>query len=377
MRATVFTDPALGRQAGQFVWLAMDTEKPQNARFRKTFSIENYPTFFVVDPVTEAPVLRWAGGATVDQILKMLKDGARNVASRSEGLEKALAEADRWFAAGQYTEAAAAYRDLLAKVPKSWASWGRVSESLVYAYGRAGDSAACAKAASQAWPQLKKTASAANVAASGLDCALELKPDNTGKAALVAEFERYAADVIADSKTAIAPDDRSAVYGSLIESRDRAGDEAGVKKIAGEWAAFLEKAAADAKTPDARAVYDSHRLSAYLALGTPEKAIPMLEASERDLPDDYNPPARLASAYKALGKHEEALAASDRALQKVYGPRKIVVLRVRSDIYAAKGDPAAARKTLEEALALAEGLPQGQRSERMIESLKKKLASMS
>ena len=77
----------------------------------------------------------------------------------------------------------------------------------------------------------------------------------------------------------------------------------------------------------------------------------------------------------ALG-WDDALAASDRALAKVYGPRKLVVLRARADIYAAKGDPAAAKKTLEEALAFAEGLPDGQRSDALIASLKKKIDAM-
>ena len=90
----------------------------------------------------------------------------------------------------------------------------------------------------------------------------------------------------------------------------------------------------------------------------------MLEQSERDFPEDYNPPARLAIAYRAMKKWDEALAASDRALSRVYGPRKIVVLQARADIYAKKGDLAAAKKTWGEALATAEALPKEQRSER-------------
>ena len=143
-----------------------------------------------------------------------------------------------------------------------------------------------------------------------------------------------------------------------------------------ERAAFLEGEAARAKSPEARAVFDSHRLSTYLALGQPERAIPMLEASEQDLPEDYNPPARLAVAYKAMKKYDEALAASDRALARAYGPRKIGILQTRADIYAAMGDPGAARRTMEETLRYAEGLPPGQRSEKTVASLKKKLEAM-
>src|ERR1051325_8873709 len=82
----------------------------------------------------------------------------------------------------------------------------------------------------------------------------------------------------------------------------------------------------------------------------------MLEQSERDFPDDYNAPSRLALAYRQMKKYDEALAASDRALKLVYGPRKLYVLRARADIYEAKGDKEAAKKTISEAAA--DGAPE-------------------
>jgi tetratricopeptide (TPR) repeat protein len=114
-----------------------------------------------------------------------------------------------------------------------------------------------------------------------------------------------------------------------------------------------------------------------MELGEPERAIPMLEASERELPDDYNPPARLAVAYKAMKKWDDALAASDRAMAKVYGPRKLGVYSTRADLFAGRGDTTAARKTLEEAIEYAEALPPGHRSEGTIAGLKKKLEGLS
>ena len=73
---------------------------------------------------------------------------------------------------------------------------------------------------------------------------------------------------------------------------------------------------------------------------------------------------------------DKALAASDRALARVYGPRKLSVLSVRTDIYTAKGDTKAARETMAQAIAFAKSLPEGQRSERRIASMEKKLAGM-
>ena len=107
--------------------------------------------------------------------------------------------------------------------------------------------------------------------------------------------------------------------------------------------------------------------------GEIEKAIPMLEQSEKDFPDDYNPPARLSSAYLKLKKYDQALACNDRALAKVYGPRRLRVLATRADIYAGMGNEAEARNTRQQALAYAESLPEGQRSDSAIASLKKQL----
>src|SRR6202011_4820238 len=96
-------------------------------------------------------------------------------------------------------------------------------------------------------------------------------------------------------------DDRSGVYEVLVQSAESAGDKPRVKRIAAEWLAFLEAEASRAPTPEARAAFDSHRVLAAIKLEDPVRVIAALQASERDLPRDYNPPARLASVYLRLG----------------------------------------------------------------------------
>ena len=376
MKAYVFTDKALKRHAGQFVWLSLDTEKAQNAPYKKRYGVDAVPMYFVVDPKTERVALRWVGGATVPQLQKILADGLVAVKGGGRGVEEILARADRSYAEGDYVKAAAAYREALAAAPPNWGRFSRAIESLLFALYQTRDWTGCAKTARDAFPRLKNTSSAANVAASGLSCALEIPASDATRAELVKSLADASREVLAVTRKDIAADDVSAVYETLASEREDAKDEEGRKKVLQERAKFLEAAAARAKTPDARAVFDSHRLGTYLDLGEPERAIPMLQASERDLPDDYNPPARLAVAYRAMKKYDEALAASDRALPKAYGPRKLGILQTRADIYKEKGDPAAARRTIEQAIQLAESLPEGQRSDRTIASLKKKLDAM-
>jgi tetratricopeptide (TPR) repeat protein len=373
MRAYVFTDKALERYAGQFVWLSLDVEKPENAPYKKKYGVDALPTYLVLDPKTQKVALRWVGGASVPQLVRILADATAAVRGRVPAGEAALARADLLYGESDYLKAAPAYREAIAKAPAGWPRYGRAVESLLYALYQTQDYAGCARLARDAWPRLKKTTSAANVAASGLSCAIELPKEDPKRAELVSSLATASREILATPRRDLAADDVSAVYETVAAEREDAKDEAGAKRVLQERATFLEKAAARAKTPDARAVFDSHRLGTYLALDEPERAVEMLRASERDLPGDYNPPARLASAYRAMKRWDDALAASDRALAKAYGPRKLGILQTRADIYKDKGDLASARKTIEEALRVAESLPEGQRSERTIAGLKKRL----
>jgi len=99
----------------------------------------------------------------------------------------------------------------------------------------------------------------------------------------------------------------------------------------------------------------------------------MLQQSERDFPNDYNPPARLGLAYREMGKYDLAIDAYDRALVRAYGPRKITIYRGKADTYVKKGDKEAARRTIEEAIKYAESLPPEQHGPAIVASLKKKL----
>src|SRR5262249_44165288 len=189
-----------------------------------------------------------------------------------------------------------------------------------------------------ALPKLTGTPSELVAAASGLDAALQLPADHPKRAAWVKSYEARVTELVENPKLDVAVDDRSGAYGSLVDARKDGGDPLGAPRVAEKWAAMLEDAANRASTPAARTVFDSHRLAAYRELGEPERAVPMLQQSERDFPNDYNPPYRLSIAYTDLKRYDEAVAASDRALGHAYGPRKITILPARSDLMAAKRD---------------------------------------
>jgi tetratricopeptide (TPR) repeat protein len=384
VRATVLNDPALAKHAGRFAWLSINTEESRNAEFVEHLGVAAYPTFLVLDGATGNVALRWAGSLTAPEFERLLDDGERAVAASGVAspdaatggsrADAALARADRLGAEKKMSEAAAAYTEALGLAPAKWSGRGRAVASLLAALQKTGDLEKCAAVARRETPALERGPAFATASAAGLGCAMEAPESAPWRDGAIQELEGLVVESLGFDN--VLADDRSSAYGMLVDLRDGRGDKAGAKEMAGRWLTFLETQAAAAKSVEARAAFDSHRVAAALALGDPARAVPELLASEKDLPDDYNPPARLAILYRELGRYDDALAASTRALDRAYGARKLRIFDARADIYAKKGDAAAAKRTLEEALAYADTLPKSQQPQGFLAQLRKKAAAI-
>lgn len=383
MRAFVLGDQALASQAGRFVWLELNTDLTTNAAVLEKHEADALPTYLVVDPKDETVVLRWVGSFTVPQAETFLQEARDKMAGAmppATPADAALARADHLYGARDYKGAAVAYREALAQAKPAWARYNRAVEALLFSYQSTDASAEAVALAREAIPRVGQTPSAIVVSLGGLDAALALPKDDVARAAAIAEMEAAVRRALADPVIQAAADDRSGAYLSLLSARKDAKDAEGATKVAAELAAFLEGEAARAKTPDARAVFDSHRMTAYLELGQPERAIAMLEASAKDLPGDYNPPNRLVRAYAAQKRWDDALAASQKAASLATGRAKLRVLSTRASVMQDKGDKAGAVAAYDEAIAYAESLPEAERPARQVESLRKqreKLAAQS
>ena len=374
MRATVLNDPALVKMAGRFVWLEIDTEKEGSAAFLEKFPVEVWPTFLVVDPTTEKPVLKWLGTATARDMATLLADGERAVKGGSGETPAALlARADRADAAGHREEAIQLWRQALEKGGPRWERRARVLESLALGLQAAHQYQPCAELAREHAPGMARGQSFANVVSVGLSCALSADDAPWAKAA-VAALEPLADEAV--RLPGVLADDRAGLFEGLVEARKEARDESGAKKVAEAWWGFLVAERARGRTPESLAMLDSWIVGAALALGQPGRAIPLLQASEKALPKDYNPPYRLAALYLEESRLPEALASCERALGLAYGPRKLRVLSQLASIQEARGDPAAARRALEDAIAFAATLPVAQRSDRLVERLQARLAKL-
>jgi len=374
MRATVLEDPALVKLAGRFVRLEIDTEREQNAPFLERFPIEVWPTFLVVDPLTEKAVLKWLGTATAANLVKLLGDGERavkgGVGDTPEGI---LARADRANGSGDVKEAIELWRLALDKGGPGWARRPRVLESLAMALQASEQPRACAELAAREAGGMARTQSFANVVSVGLSCALSGEEAEWVPKAL-ASLEPLAREAL--KLPGVLADDRAALYEGLVDALKAEKDEAGAKKLAEEWWTFLVAERARGQSPAARVMLDSWIVSAALSLGDPARALPLLLASEKAAPLDYNPPVRVATLYLELDRYDEALAASSRALPLAYGPRKVRVLSQRATILEKKGDAAGARHALEEAVAYAATLPSAQRNPALLGRLQARLEKL-
>jgi tetratricopeptide (TPR) repeat protein len=374
MRATVLEDPALVKLAGRFVWLEIDTEKEGNAPFLERYPIQVWPTFLVVDPATEKAVLRWMGTATAPDLTKLLADGERAVkGGEGAGAEELLARADRANGEGRTAEAVGLWREALAKGGPGWARRARVLESLALGLQTSRQEEACASLAVKEAPGMARVQSFANVVAVGLSCALSGEAAPWARSA-VAALEPLAREAVALPE--VLADDRSGLYEVLVQAREAAKDEAGARKVAGEWWSFLTAERGRATTPAGRTMLDAWIVAAALELGDPARALPLLEESEKAVPGDYNPPYRIAVLDLELGRLDDALSANGRALGLAYGPRKLRVLTQRATILERKGDKAGARAALQEAIAFAGTLPASQRNPRTVERLEAQLRKL-
>jgi len=368
LREHVMTRPELAHNEKRFVFLSIDTEKEKNTGFLEKYPVEVWPTLFVVDPAKEQAVLKWLGTGTVEQLEKLFDDGERTAkaAAAAAGDPLALlAEADRLYA--ERKDAIPAYQAAVAALPDGHPRKPRAIESLINAAYGAHSWQQCAQLGVEHAPKQPRGPSFVNTIALSLSCATMAEEKEPWRAAAIATLEPLAFEAL--KLDGILADDKSGIYELLVDLK-------GDTKLAQEWLQFLEGEAAKAQTPAARAVFDPHRVGAAIAAKEPLRAEGALVQSEKDLPEDYNPPARLAIVYREAGKLDEATAAIDRAFGRAYGPRKLRLYEIRASILAKKGDVAGARAVLQEGIEFGKGLPAAHHAEKSVARLDEELKKL-
>ncbi len=321
----------------------MNFDEPRNQAFLATH-VQAFPALLVIDPDSEQVTSAWSGTATPVQLAGFL-DAAR--APRPAG--DALRRGDMLLGKGDAAGAVRAYDEAIAA---GGAGREHALEQLATAL-QLGDAKPCAERLAAEAPRMTHAHAFVIVVLTGAACAggdpsVATSASGQQLAALATE----ALDLPDASE-----DDHYQLYEALYALRGAVNDAAGAHAIAEQYAAYV-----DSRPPpssdDERMARDLARLRATLKLGTPEHAIASLEASERVLATDASAAMRLATAYLAAGRTDDAIAAATRGLARHPMPTEAARLYgLRAKAAAKRGDTEAARRDLQAGLAAVATIP--------------------
>jgi len=366
MKHYVFTDPGLAPLAERFVWLAADTDKSQNAELLRRFPPAAWPTFYVIS-TDESVQARLVGAASLAQLRAFLDQGEAghlDARSASGGLvaDSPLARVrtgDRAAASGDYAAADVAYGAALAAAPADWSRRADVLVAQIAARYRSEAWARCAELGDAAMARTGHSASAADFAYYAVSCADHLE-DRGAARALWEKAAVRLTPLLDDATAPLSVDDRSDAMRIQREIYERLDRNDAARALAERQRQLLDQAATAAPSPRAAMTFNWPRAEVYVYLGRGAELIPDLERSVAALPEEYDPPYRLAWVALKLGRHDLALANAERALALVYGPRKARAQWLVADIQQARGDRVAARTALRTVVEIYAALPPGQ-----------------
>lgn len=383
MKSYVLGDPGLSPLAGRFVWAAVDTEKESNAKVLGRYPVEAWPSFYILDPADGSAVARWPGTMSTKELRTFLEDGERTVRLAHAGQIPAgdplalVLKGDRASMEKRYQDAADAFGQARAKAPAGWPYLRQALSGEMRALRRIdGKEAACMDLMTRELDTMGATSATADFISYGIGCVDRVHGrDADVKAARQAALGRLTA-MVNDRAAPLSADDRGDIWSLIADLKGGLGDPEGAKEAQQSRIALLDAAAAAAPDAQTASTYDGARLDALLALGRGADAVRVLSESERKLPDDYNPPARLARAHYEMGQLDEALAAIDRAMAKAYGPRKLNFYALKADILEKQGKRDAARAVVEEEVKFHDALPATQQRPEQARAARERLKAL-
>ncbi len=381
MQSTVMIDPSLAPLADRFVFLALDTDRPTNAGAVARYPLNNWPTFFVVEPQSETVQGRWLGAASIGQLRGFLKDGetATLAAMSGKGLDPVLTLVRAGDQAAVAKDAAAAdraYGEALAAAPADWPRRSDVLVAQIAARKRKGDTGACLDLALGSAAQTGNTANATDFLVWALMCA-EAKDADAARAKAVRELAvtRLRA-LLADASAPLSVDDRSDAMYNLREAVAALGDVTEARAIATRQLELLTEAAGKAPNPMAAMTFNWPRAEVHVFLDRGKELVPALEKSAADLPTEYDPPYRLAWVLMKSGDAAAALPWIEKATALTYGARKVRVLGLAVDLAKATGDRDRERAARTALVATLTSLPAGQEQPEALAKAQTELAAM-
>lgn len=377
MKTYVLTDARITAKKDAFVWLAVDTDKPENADATEAMPQSFWPTFYALSP-TGGVLARHVGSATVDEFVAFLDRAAAKKKQGGTTLVDRLRAGDAARAAGDLPGAAKAYEAALAAAeddPRRFAA----AVSLIEALYKADNFERCAEVGAARLDDMKNasSASAADFTYFAVTCSERAKrEDHAALVARAAGPDGPLRTLLANPEAKLSVDDRADALRILRELEDQRGNKDEAKKLAVQQRKLLDDEVAKLDDPYTAMTYHWPRAEVYAYLGVPGELVADLEASAKALPKEYEPVYRLAWVLLQAGRADEAVAPAEAAVARTYGPRKARALAVLADVHKARGDVEAEREARAAIVAHLRSLPEHQRPAKKIAAAEQALAAV-
>jgi tetratricopeptide (TPR) repeat protein len=343
----------LARYAGQFVWLELSYDEPENRPFLTKYGAEATPTFFLIDPMDERVAAMQPGAMSLPELTQFFERGGSAVSAKSQTpADAALTRGDALLAS-QPADASKAYQDALRLATPAWPRHDLAEASLAQALLDSNQWQQCAETSAAAASHMERDVIFARTVVAGMWCLASADPAPWAEEQL-GKLKPLAEEALTLSTTV--RDHRDAIYRTLMYISVARHDNAGAAQWGDRWLAELD--ATNPDSDDERSALDIARVENIQIVGDPNRILPALIASERAMPKNYIASLRLAQMESAAKHNDEAIAACDRGLARAPGANgRAWLLQIKATALMAKGQKAEARRVLEEALKAAQTIP--------------------
>ncbi|HWC18578.1 MAG TPA: hypothetical protein VG498_16330 [Terriglobales bacterium] len=365
---TMLAHADLHRYAGQFVWLEMNFDKPENQEFFSRFAASSTPTFYVIN--AEGKVLADQPGAMSEVELRAFLDrGASLVQNRQTPADAALERADALLST-KSPEAVAAYQEVLRLAPREWLRRPLAQYSLVTALQLNQRHQECAETAVREALVMKHDNTFASTVIAGMWCLVQGDEAAAWRSSAASKLEPLAKQALSSPDTI--RDERNELYRTLMYLAISRNESSQAGVLEDKWLGELDSVRpAD---DEERSAVDIARVEAIQIYGDPERILPALRASEQSMAHNYNASLRVAQMEKAAKHYDAAITACERGLSRDPGAAgRSWLLQTKADALKQKGDSAQARETLERALKAAQEIPSQSQRENNVRRIKQAL----
>src|SRR6185312_6742723 len=196
---TMLLHADLSRYAGQFVWLEMNFDKPENQEFFSHFEASATPTFYVIN--AEGKVLADQPGAMSEPELRAFLDRGVSLAQKRQApMDSALERADALLST-KSPEAVSAYKEVLRLAPADWPRRPLAQYSLVTALQLNEQYQPCAETAAREASVMKHDNTFANTVVAGMWCLVQGDASAPWRTAAAAKLVPLANQALASPET--------------------------------------------------------------------------------------------------------------------------------------------------------------------------------